>query len=260
MVPAQAHGVEPLPDLEPLHLPLDDQRDVAVPSVDLAAGEGGEDRALPPVADEALLAVQKPGAVRLPHGPALDVVGVRAGVPLCEREAGELAAGGEVGEEALLLLVGAEHVDALEADRLGALRARSTARRRSGRRSRTPARSRSGKALAPVLLRHVEAHQAPLAEARGRRRRRSSRPPRSCGVPAGSPASWAEAISARTRSCSAGSDWGHGNTRLRMDLAQEQRLCERGAGLLRTRPVDPGLRRGLHHGEPTPNAPTCPGR
>ena len=46
------------------------------------------------------------------------MVRVRARVRLGEREAGEPAAGGEVGEEALLLLLGAEHVDALEADRL----------------------------------------------------------------------------------------------------------------------------------------------
>ena len=91
---------------------------MAVLAVDLAAGEGGEHVALGAVADVALLAVQHPRAVGLLHRARLDLVGVRARLGLGEREAGELAPGGEVGQEALLLLVGAEHVDALEADRL----------------------------------------------------------------------------------------------------------------------------------------------
>ena len=70
------------------------------------------------VADVALLAVQHPGAVGLADRPRLEVVGVRAGLGLGQREAGELAPAGEVGQEALLLLVGAEQDDALEADRL----------------------------------------------------------------------------------------------------------------------------------------------
>ena len=59
------------------------------------------------VADPALLAVEDPGAVGLLHGARLDVVGVAAGVRLGQREAGELAAARQVGQEARLLLVGA---------------------------------------------------------------------------------------------------------------------------------------------------------
>ena len=62
--------------------------------------------ALRAVADVALLAVQDPGAVGLLDRSGAQVVGVRAGLRLGQREGGELAAGGEVGEEALLLLVG----------------------------------------------------------------------------------------------------------------------------------------------------------
>ncbi len=91
---------------------------MAILTVDLAARERREHLPLRAVADVALLAVEHVRAVGLQHGPRLDVVCVRAGVRLCEREPGELAAGGEVREEALLLSVGAEHVDALEADRL----------------------------------------------------------------------------------------------------------------------------------------------
>ena len=118
VVAAKAHRVEALADLEPLHPLFEDERDVPVLAVDLAAGEGDEDVALPAVADVALLAVQHPGAVGLLHGTRLDLVGVGARLGLGQREPCQLAAGGEVGEEALLLLVGAEQVDALEADRL----------------------------------------------------------------------------------------------------------------------------------------------
>jgi hypothetical protein len=46
------------------------------------------------------------------------VVGVRPGLGLGQRERRQLAAGGEVREETLLLLIGAEQGDAFEADRL----------------------------------------------------------------------------------------------------------------------------------------------
>ena len=73
-------------------------------AVDLAAREGGEHVALGAVADVALLAVEDPGAVGLLDGARLDLVGVGARGGLGQREAGELAPGREVGQEALLLL------------------------------------------------------------------------------------------------------------------------------------------------------------
>jgi hypothetical protein len=164
VVAAQPHRVEALPDLEPLHTLLEDQRDVAVLAVHLAAGEGGEDRALGAVADVALLPVEHPGAVRLLHGAGLDLVGIRAGLGLGQREAGQLAPRGEVGEEALLLLVGAVHVDALEADRL--VHAEHDRERRVdlGEGLEDPCVARLGKALAAVALVDVEAEEPGFAE------------------------------------------------------------------------------------------------
>ena len=85
---------------------------------DLRTCECGEDFALGAVADVALLAVEDPRAVGLQDRPRAQVVGVRSGLRLRQREAGELAAGGEVGKEALLLLVGSEQDDPLVAERL----------------------------------------------------------------------------------------------------------------------------------------------
>ncbi len=65
VVAAQAHRVVALADLEALHPLLEDERDVAVLAIDLAARESGEDVALGAVADVALLAVEHPGAVGL---------------------------------------------------------------------------------------------------------------------------------------------------------------------------------------------------
>src|SRR4051812_9359263 len=55
VVAAQAHRVVALPDLEALHPLLEDEGDVPVLAVDLAAREGREHRALAAVANEALL-------------------------------------------------------------------------------------------------------------------------------------------------------------------------------------------------------------
>ena len=186
VVAPQPHGVVALADLEALHPRLDDQRDVAVLAVHLAAGEGREDRALAAVADVALLAVQHPGAVGLLDRAALDVVGVRAGVRLGEREPGQLAAGGEVGEEALLLLLGAEHVDALEADRL--VDAEDDRQRGVDPGEGLEHARIAGlrEALAAVALRRRRGRTGHARRARGSRRRRSSAPPRSCAGRAGS--------------------------------------------------------------------------
>ena len=63
VVGAQAHGVEPLTDLEALHPLLQDQRDVAVLAVDLAAGEGRQHVGARAVADVALVPVEQVRAV-----------------------------------------------------------------------------------------------------------------------------------------------------------------------------------------------------
>ena len=132
--------------------------------VDLGAREGGDHVRARAVADVALLPVQDPGAVRLLDRPRLDVVGVRAGLRLGQREGGELAAGGEVGQEALLLLVGAEQRDALEADRL----VDAEDDRESGvdlaDRLEDPGVAGLREALAAVGLVDVEAERADLAE------------------------------------------------------------------------------------------------
>ena len=164
------------------------------------------------VADVALLAVEHPGAVGLEDRARLRVVGVGAGLRLGQREAGELAPGGEVGEEALLLLVGAEQVDALVADRLVDAEDDREGARRSGRRSRRHARSRSGR--------------GPGRRTSRRRRGRRGRPRRAADVVVADPAllldlrggrcsapnSRGGAISSRTFACSSCRGSGHGKT------------------------------------------------
>jgi hypothetical protein len=92
--------------LEALHALLQDQGDVRVLAVlELGPGEHAEHRAPAAVADVGLLAVEQPRAVGLVDRARLQVVGVRAGVGLGQGEGGQLAPGGQVGQEALLLLV-----------------------------------------------------------------------------------------------------------------------------------------------------------
>ncbi len=137
---------------------------------------------------------------------------VRARLGLGEREAGELAAGAEVGQEARLLLVGAEQHDALHPDRL--VHAHDHRERRVDLREhlRHAAVARLGEPLAAVLLGHVEAHQAALAQLGDRCRRRSSGPPRSCAGRTPRPTRAGDAVSARILSCSASSGLGNGKT------------------------------------------------
>ena len=92
------------------------------------------------------------------------MVGIRAGVRLGQREAGELATAGEVGEETLLLVVGAEQRDALEADRL--VHPEDDRERWIDLRDRLEhaAVAGLGETLAAVLLRNVEPEDAALAE------------------------------------------------------------------------------------------------
>ena len=101
---------------------------------------------------------------RLVDRARLEVVGVRAGLGLGQREAGELAARREVGQEARLLLVGAEQDDALDADRLvHAHRDRQRAVDLADRLEH-PRVAGLRKPLSPVALRHVQPHQPALAE------------------------------------------------------------------------------------------------
>ena len=103
VVRAQAHRVVALADLEPGHVRLEDQRDVAVLAVHLGARERDDHARLRPVADVALVAVQLPRAVRLEHRARVHVVHVGAGARLRQRERGELAASRQVRQVALLL-------------------------------------------------------------------------------------------------------------------------------------------------------------
>jgi hypothetical protein len=137
---------------------------VAVLPVDLGAGERHEHRSPAAVADPALLAVEHPRPVRLPHRPRADVVGVAAGLGLGEREAGELAACRQLRQEALLLLVGPEQDDALHPDRL--VHAHADRQRAVDLTDRLEdARvARLGQPLAAVLLRHVQTHEAEVAQ------------------------------------------------------------------------------------------------
>ena len=164
VVAAQAHRLVAVPDLEPLHALLDDEGRVAVLAVHLGAGEGDEHGSLVAVADEPLLAVQLPGAVGLQGRPRLQVERVRARLGLGEREGRELAPGGEVGEEALLLLVASEQHDSLHADRL--MHAHHDRQGRVDLREglEHPAVAGLGEALPAVALGHVQAAQAALAE------------------------------------------------------------------------------------------------
>ena len=250
VVAPQPHGVVALADLEALHPRLDDQRDVAVLAVHLAAGEGREHRALAPVADVALLPVQHPGPVGLLDRAAFDVVGVRAGVRLGEREPGQLAPGGEVGEEALLLLLGAEQVDALEADRL--VDAEDDRQRGvdpgEGLEHARVAGLRE--ALAAVALRDVEAAQAALAQLADHV---VADPAVLLDLARVKPG--AELVRGRDQRPHVLLLGGVGlrprKDQVLVDLAQEQGLRERGAGLLGPRLLHPCLGRGLHQREGT---------
>ena len=164
VVAAQAHRVVALSDLEALHPALEDQRDVAVPAVDLGAGERDEHGALGAVADPALLAVEQPRAVRLADRARAEVVGVRPGLGLGQREPRQPASRRQVGQEPGLLLVAAEQRDALVADRL--VHAEHHRERGVGLGERLEDAAVAGlrEALAAVLLRHVEAAEPALAE------------------------------------------------------------------------------------------------
>ena len=203
------------------------------------------------VADVALLAVEHPGAVGLLDRARLDVVGVRARLGLGQREAGELAPGGEVGQEALLLLVGAEHVDALEADRL--VDAEHDRQRRvdlgEGLEDARVAGLRE--ALAAVAARRRRGRRARPRRARGSRRRRSSASPRSCAWSIREPISRAAAISAAHPLLLGRVGLRPREDQVLVDLAQKQGLGERGARLLGPRLLHPCLGRGLHQREGT---------
>ena len=178
-------------------------------------------------------------------GPAFDVVGVRASVRFGQREAGKLAAGSEVGQETLLLRLGAEHVDSLEADRLVDAehdRQRGVDPRQGLEDARV---ARLGEGLAAIALRDVEAAEAALPEladdvvadpavvldlARVEPRAQlvGRRDQRSHPILLGRVGLWPR------------------KHQVLVDLAQEQGLGERGARLLRPRLLHSGLGCRLH--------------
>ncbi len=127
-------------------------------------GEGHERRALAAVADVVLLAVQPPGSVGLALGPRLQAGHVRPRAGLGEREAGELLARAQVGQEPLLLLVGAEQDDALHADRHVHAEHHRQGRVDLRELLRDAAVAGLGQALAAVLLRHVQAQDPALGQ------------------------------------------------------------------------------------------------
>ena len=94
----------------------------------------------------------------------LEVVGVRPGLGLGQREPGQLASRREVGQEARLLLVAAEQRDALVADRL--VHAEHHRERGVGLAEHLEDAAVAGlrEALAAVLLWHVQAAAPALAE------------------------------------------------------------------------------------------------
>jgi hypothetical protein len=164
VVAAQAHRVVAPAHLKAVHAALDDQRDVAVPAADLGAGEGDQHGALGAVADPALLAVEPPRAVRLADRARLEVVGVRTRLWLGEREPRQPAPRGQVRQQPGLLLVCAEQGDALVADRLVDAEHDRERRVGLGERLEDAAVAGLGEPLAAVLLGHVEAAEAALAE------------------------------------------------------------------------------------------------
>ena len=174
--PAVGEGQRPRVGRVPAHLPvrlallvagravLDDQvRDLVV------AGARG-DRTWPEISVPAL--VMNCFAPSITHSPSssvarvLDVAGVRAGLGLGEPEGAELASGAEIRQQPLLLLVGAEEVDRLRAERgVGAQRDRD----RGVDPGQLLDRERVGErvaAAAAVLLRERDPHQAELAHLR----------------------------------------------------------------------------------------------
>ena len=94
----------------------------------------------------------------------LEVVGVRSGLGLCQREPRQPATRSQVGQEPGLLLVAAEQRDALVADRL--VHAEHHRERGVGLGERLEDTAVAGlrEALAAVLLCHVEAAEPAFAE------------------------------------------------------------------------------------------------
>jgi hypothetical protein len=164
VVAAEAHRVEAFPHFEAVHARLEDQRDVPVLAAHLCTGEGDEHRPLAAVADVALLAVEQPRPVRLLNRARLQVVGIRPRVRLRQGERRQLATARQVRQEALLLLVAAEQHDALHPDRL--VHAHDHRQRSVGLGELLEHAAVAGlrKPGAAVLLGHVEAGQAALAQ------------------------------------------------------------------------------------------------
>jgi hypothetical protein len=159
VVRLQPQGLEARTGRETLHALLDDERDVP----EVGAGEHRQ-HVLVAVADPALLAVQQPRAVGLPLCPGLEVVGVRSHVRLGQHERGQLAPGGEVGQPARLLVVGAVQVERLRADRLVHAHHDGESAVDVAELLHDPAVARLTEAQAAVLLVDEHAGQLALAE------------------------------------------------------------------------------------------------
>src|SRR4051794_5704694 len=137
---------------------------MAVLAAALGSREGGDHVGARAVADVALLAVQDPGAIRLLDRPGSHVVGVGARLGLGQREGRQLPPGGEVGEKALLLLVGAEERDPLETDRLVDAEHDREGGVDLADGLEDPGVARLGETLPPVFLRDVEPEGPDLTE------------------------------------------------------------------------------------------------
>ena len=138
----------------------DDRRDLAV------AGPGGDGDQRGDVGagvgDERLGAVDRPLAV-VEHGAGLGGAGVRAGLGLGQAEAGERAAGDEVGQPLLLLLVGAVGQDRVDAEPDAGLEGDADRLVDAAELLDGDAERGEVAAAAAVLLGHDQAEQAELA-------------------------------------------------------------------------------------------------
>ena len=163
-----------------------------------------------------------------------------------------------VGEEALLLLVRPEHVDAFEPNRLVHAQDDGQGGVDLGEGLEHTGIAGLGQALPAVSLGHVEAHQTALPEF----------PDHVVADPAvlldlARVQAGAELLGGGDQGpllLLSGIRLRPGEDEVLVDLATEQGLGERGGGLLRARPVNPCLRCRLHRPEPTPNlSPAPPG-
>ena len=220
---------------------------MAVLAVDLAAREGGEHLARAAVADVALLAVQDPGAVglldrarsRCCRRPSPRRLGEREARRACGRSRGRggSAPSARRCRTCAMPLKPIDWCTPMTTESVASIWAKV---------SNTRAVAGLGEALAAVLLGDVEPAQAGVAELAHQCGRRSSASPR---ARAGRCARRSRALrcSGRgTRSCSASSGCGHGNTSSSWISPQEEGLGERRRRLLGALLLGARRRRRLH--------------